>query len=111
MTRPLNDLAEQAAINSQSWFPHLHDTSVTSDAERLKHMALGPTEEAGEVAGVIKKLTGYRPGQAAHSIEGNLAFELVDVLVYALNIAHDQGLDLDAALAAKTAVCEERWGS
>ena len=107
----LNGLALTCAMNSLRWFPHLHDPEITSDAERLKHMALGLTEEAGEAAGIVKKSTGYLAGQAKHSTGDGLAHELVDVLVYLLNIAHDQGIDMDVALAEKTAICEARWGT
>lgn len=107
----LNDLAATCAANSARWFPHLHDPAVTSRSEHLKHMALGLAEEAGEVAGIVKKATGYREGQASHSASPDLPHELVDVLVYLLNIAAHQGVDLDAALTEKTAICDERWGS
>ena len=106
----LNELAAMCRTNSERWFAHLHDPAITSDAGRLKHMALGLAEEAGEVAGVVKKMTGYRDGQAKHSTGANLPHELVDVLVYLLNIAADQGVDLDSALIEKTAVCNQRWG-
>lgn len=110
MTGPLNELAALASANSERWFPHLHDRTVTSEHEQLKHMALGLAEEAGEVAGVIKKLTGYASGQDAHSTYDSLGMELCDVLVYAFNIAAILDLDLDSSLASKIAVCNGRWG-
>ena len=110
--QPLNALTAQAATNSARWFPHLHDKDITSDNEHLKHMALGLTEEAGEVAGIIKKATGYRPEQRDHTTvtTNDLAHELVDVIVYAFNIAAHLGIDLDAALHEKTVICQDRWG-
>lgn len=110
MKSELNELSETCLANSKRWFPHLHDPTITSDAERMKHLGLGLAEEAGEVAGIIKKATGYRPGQAAHSAPPDLPSELVDVLVYLLNIAANAQIDLDTALANKTAECERRWG-
>jgi hypothetical protein len=98
----LNQLAEQSRSNSERWFPHLHDPHITSPNELLKHFTLGLTEEAGEVAGVVKKMTGYRKGQADHSSPLNLAHELVDVLTYLLHIAAHEGIDIDAAVAEKT---------
>lgn len=108
--KALIDLAADCAANSERWFPHLHEGPQT---ERLKHMTLGLCEEAGEVAGVIKKLTGYKPGQAKHSGDqlSKLGPEMADVLIYLLNIAHEMNIDLDGEVIAKTAVCEARWGT
>jgi NTP pyrophosphatase (non-canonical NTP hydrolase) len=107
----LNDLATTCAANSARWFPHLADPDITTPHEHLKHMGLGLGEEAGEVQGIIKKLTGYRGGQDAHSRYHAIGLELIDVLVYTLNIAALLDIDLDEALAAKTATCNERWGA
>ncbi len=108
---PLRSIALQCSRNSERWFPHLHDRDVTSLNEQLKHMALGLTEEAGEVAGIVKKLTGYTAGQDAHSRYESIGHELADVIVYAFNLAAVLDVDLDRALAEKTAICEARWGS
>ena len=107
---PLRSLSRQCSRNSERWFPHLHDRNVTSLNEQLKHMALGLTEEPGEVAGIIKKLTGYTAGQDAHSRYEAIGHELTDVIVYAFNIAAALNIDLDVALYEKTAICEQRWG-
>lgn len=106
----LDELAERANVNSRRWFPHLYGAAPAAD--RIKHMTLGLNEEAGEVAGVIKKLTGYAPGQAAHSGEQQerLAGELADVFVYLLNLAHDVNVDLMTAYLDKERVCNARWG-
>ena len=109
-------LQGRALNNSRRWFPHLHDPEQTTEFERLKHMGLGLAEEAGEVAGVIKKITGYKAGQANHSnididaYRDRLDSELIDVLVYLINIAADNGTDLLKAYLAKEETCNERWG-
>lgn len=110
-TLSLNELASRCEVNSRKWFPHLHDHQLTSRNELIKHYGLGLAEEAGEVVGVIKKMTGYRAGQSRHSTVKDMGYELVDVLVYLLNIASALDIDLESALVDKTAECERRWGA
>lgn len=110
----IDDLPAKCAVNSERWFPHLHDRNITTTEEHLKHLGLGLAEEAGETVGVIKKMTGYAKGQAAHSGPINVtraAEELADVLVYAFNIYALLGYKPSDALAAVEAKCNARWGA
>jgi len=76
-----------------------------SDIERLMFL----TEEVGEVAKEIRKLSGkygYKhPGTTEH-----LAEELVDVLNFIIDIANANDINLEEAFRAKwTAVATRRW--
>lgn len=103
----LNVLASRAWANSVRWFPH---QAGWSEHETLAHYALGAAEEAGEVAGVVKKHTAYLADDPKRRGLDELAGEITDALTYLLALAGYLGLDLGAAWDANVAKCEERWG-
>lgn len=110
---PLSKLAETMHRDSAAWFPGVHERG--HDAI-ITHFTLGVAGEAGEVADVVKKadICGLVPScdlhaDGKHSAEA-LASELADVLTYTLALAHEAGVDLDAAYEAKRRVNVERWG-
>ncbi|MCP5157730.1 MAG: hypothetical protein H6983_26390 [Ectothiorhodospiraceae bacterium] len=49
----------------------------------------------------------HADGKHSHAA---LEAELADVLTYLLVLAHELGIDMEAAVEAKQAVCVERWG-
>lgn len=97
-------LAATVLANSRRWFPSPHERGAE---HALLHMALGLAGETGEVIEVVKKAhrTGDMPAPA------RLADEMADVLTYLLNICALLDIDIIAALAAKQAECERRWGA
>ena len=82
----MNALAKQCEANSERWFAHLHDLEITSPAERLKHLTLGLVEEVAELNEVLRD-------QRLDMVP----YEMVDVLVYAVNIAAMEDIDLSGA--------------
>lgn len=110
----LEELQQRAYASSMGWFPALHERGHL--AVRL-HYAIGLNEEAGEVAGVVKKanLCGglmdecglHAPGK--HSRQA-LSDEMADVLMYLCSFAAHENIDLLAAIASKGGELNERWG-
>lgn len=66
-----------------------------------KDLALSLTLEAAEVLELYQWKTGPAIEAVASERPQALADELADVLYYTLLMAHDQGIDLEAALLAK----------
>ena len=66
-----------------------------------KDVALSLLLEAGELLEIFQWQQGEAIAQAARARREDVADELADVLSYTLLLAHDQGIDLAAALAAK----------
>ena len=66
-----------------------------------KDVALSLLLEAGEVLEIFQWQDAAGVAAAAQARKGDLADELADVLSYTLLMAHDLGIDLRAALAAK----------
>ena len=108
-------IQQQAYADSQRWFPELH---TRGHREVRLHYAVGLNEEAGEVAGVIKKanLCGglmdscdkHKDGKHSHR---SLADEIADVFIYLAALAEHEGINLAAAAEAKHAELVERWDS
>jgi len=67
-----------------------HDTLVA-----LTYLGLGLASEAGEVAGVLKKVIRDRKGELAPEDVSALVFELGDVLWYVARLATELGVSLD----------------
>lgn len=65
-------------------------TAIYPEANRILYPALGLTNEAGEVAGKVKKI--IRDGNVSHWA---VAKEIGDVLWYAAVLAHDLGFTLE----------------
>ena len=104
----LNAMARQARSNSVRWFPH---QSEWTQQETLAHYGLGATEEAGEVAGVIKKFTAYLVDDPKRRTLDELPGEIVDALTYLLALAGYLLIDLETAWDDNIAKCEQRWGA
>lgn len=66
-----------------------------------KDLALSLTLEAAEVLELYQWQTGAAIAAVATERRQDLADELADVLYYTLLMAHDAGIDLEAALQAK----------
>lgn len=66
-----------------------------------KDLALSLTLEAAEVLELYQWKTGAAIEAVASERRQDLADELADVLYYTLLMAHDAGIDLEAALQAK----------
>ncbi len=66
-----------------------------------KDLALSLTLEAAEVLELYQWKTGPAIDAVASERRQDLADELADVLYYTLLMAHDAGIDLEAALQAK----------
>ena len=66
-----------------------------------KDVALSLLLEAGEVLEIFQWKDAREVAEAAQARKDDLADELADVLCYTLLMAHDLGIDLSAALAAK----------
>lgn len=98
----LLSLGEQCLANSKRWFPDPHERGLE---HAVLHMTLGIAGEAGEVVEVIKKA--HRFGDFPDPRK--VAPELVDVLVYVLNLATLLSIDLDIALVQKLEECEARY--
>lgn len=109
---PLALLVQEQADNTKRWFPN--------NVEDLRHMILGLVGEAGEVANLMKKLdrgdfdldelAPLGRGNVNLSYRGLIAEEVVDVLIYALNIWNALGVDPDKILKAKNEYNEWRFG-
>lgn len=79
----LSDLIKQCREDTARWFPQVKDD--------LAHMVLALNEEAGEVAGALKK--GQRGSIDYDKAIKNLSDETVDVLIYLCNIWGLLGMD------------------
>jgi dCTP diphosphatase len=66
-----------------------------------KDVALSLLLEAGELLEIFQWQQGDAIAATAQARRQDVADELADVLCYTLLLAHDQGIDLAAALAAK----------
>jgi NTP pyrophosphatase (non-canonical NTP hydrolase) len=66
-----------------------------------KDVALSLLLEAGELLEIFQWKDAAGVAEAAQARKDDLADELADVLCYALLMAHDLGIDLPAAVAAK----------
>jgi NTP pyrophosphatase (non-canonical NTP hydrolase) len=100
----LAKLSAQCLTNSRRWFPGPHARGLES---AIILMTLGIAGESGEVVEVIKKA--LRSGYLDELPYEALAHEIVDVMVYCLNLAELCGIDLDSAFEQKMAVCEQRY--
>jgi NTP pyrophosphatase (non-canonical NTP hydrolase) len=97
----LNDLAHQAHRDSKQWFP--------ANAADLKHHTLGLAGEAGEVANIVKKLD--RGDVSLDDVRKDLAEEVTDVLIYAMNIFALIGVDPNVMWDLKRAKNKKRFGN
>lgn len=95
----LLDLARQAHNDSKVWFP--------DNADDLQHHILGLCGEAGEVANIAKKID-----RGTHDLESarkDLAEEVIDVVIYAMNICAILGVDPNKMWDLKRAKNKQRF--
>lgn len=71
------------------------DTAIYPDFARIIYPALGLVNEAGEVAGKIKKVIRDNKGNFSQEHREKIADELGDVLWYISALASDLGMDLN----------------
>jgi len=74
-----------------------------------KDVALSLLLEAGEVLEIFQWKDAAGVAEVAQARRDDLADELADVLCYTLLMAHDLGIDLSAALAAKLRKNAEKY--
>lgn len=98
----LESLAKEMRINSERWFPELHDGHVPL----VQFYALGLAGEAGEVANEAKKIWRNVDG-----VYDNLGAELADTFTYLLLLADELGVDLVKEYREKVRINELRWGN
>jgi len=70
-------------------------TDIYPPAHALDCHVFGLTNEAGEVAGKLKKMYRDNNGELSKDVKINIAAELGDVLWYLANVAYDLGYDLE----------------
>lgn len=71
-------------------------TAVYPKKYSISYPALGLAEEAGEVAGKIKKM--MRDGIPLEEQKEKIELEMGDVLWYLANLAHDCGISLEVVV-------------
>ncbi|GAB3653685.1 nucleotide pyrophosphohydrolase [Ramlibacter alkalitolerans] len=80
---------------------HFRDERDWKQFHNPKDVALSLLLEAGEVLEIFQWKDAAGVAETAQARKDDLADELADVLCYTLLMAHDLGIDLSAALAAK----------
>ena len=112
----LAELAAQQHKQSWRWFPNI--------AGDLKHHVLGLAGEVGEVANLVKKwdrgdfelgdsIQVERPYETQfdeQTYREVIGEEVIDVLIYVLNICAVLGIDPDEILEMKNELNESRFG-
>lgn len=98
------DVAQACLANSKRWFPDPHNRGLE---HAILHMALGVAGEAGEVVELVKKA--HRFGETEQINRKKLGDELIDVIVYCLNLCALLDIDPEIALRDKTHECEQRY--
>lgn len=111
VTVGLNVYRDRCLANSRNWFP------FADLDDEIMHQALGVAGEAGEVVEHVKKahrkaLSGESELDFQEALAGRrteLGHEIVDTMIYLLNLAGTLGIDLDAAFEEKVAINRARW--
>lgn len=96
----LRELMQQVADDGHRWFPKVDDNIV--------YTTLGLCGEVGEATDVVKKYERYTLDW--EGLTHRLPEEIIDILVYALKLAHQIGMDPQAEYDKKRKVNEERFG-
>ena len=84
----MNDRAEQALADSDIWFPQCR--------QDIAHHLISIAGEVGELCNAYKKWDRSDDDHLSSLTREKMEDELVDVLVYAYNIAGELGMDLEA---------------
>jgi NTP pyrophosphatase (non-canonical NTP hydrolase) len=72
-----------------------YETAIYPDEVAVAYTALGLTNEAGEVAGKVKKVYRDNEGRFEPAVNAGIAKELGDVLWYLACLAKELGYSLD----------------
>lgn len=83
------------------------DLSRLEESSALCHAVCGLTEEAGEVAGLLKREV-FRENEVPRK---RWVEELGDVLWYLIAVAKEKGLSLDEIFEYNQTKCYERYGA
>ena len=75
----------------------------------LKDIALSLMLEAGEVGEIFQFKSDAEVGEKLDTLKERIGDELSDVLYWTLLMAHDSGVDLEAAFERKMARNEEKY--
>ena len=100
-------------MNTEVWTERIRQFAQERDWEQFhtpKNLAMALSVEASELVEIFQWMT---PEQAAEVMSGEKARavqdEVADILTYLLRFADVAGIDLDAALKAKSADNERRY--
>lgn len=74
-----------------------------------KNLAMALAGEAGEIIEHFQWLTAEESAQLPSEVQGEVALELADVLLYLVRLADVLGIDLADAAARKLAINAERY--
>ncbi len=110
----LVDLSRQCVADSQRWFPSIspsENDTVRQTVTRVIHHTVAMFGEVGEFANIVKKIERGSLRLTDPNTRHDLGDELVDVLIYLLNIAGILKFDLLAGYNDKRQFNEERFGS
>ena len=78
------------------------------DDESVRDVMLLLVEEVGELAKSIRREIGLKVGASNPEDRKKVAHELADCLIYLLDIANLEGIDLDEAFRAKEAINQKK---
>jgi NTP pyrophosphatase (non-canonical NTP hydrolase) len=98
----INDLAKQCREDSLAWFPDV--------ADDIPFFALAMAGEVGEFANLVKKVQRGSLDAKSAGTRHDLAMELTDVVIYALNLAALLKVDLHQTYKMKRAENVKRFG-
>ena len=100
LRQKLDLLNEQSALKDlQLYVSEMIEVRGFSD-ETLKDLMILLTEETGELAREVRKLSHMKMDVANHETT-NIEGELADMLIYLLSICHHLNIDLFSAFKAK----------
>jgi NTP pyrophosphatase (non-canonical NTP hydrolase) len=97
----MNGRAREALQDSDIWFP-----TCRGD---IAHHLIALAGEVGEICNIYKKWDRSGVSSLPVSTQAEMGKELIDVLVYAFNLAGEMNLDIDAAYDEKRKFNHERF--
>lgn len=102
--RSIDFLDYQIATRDTAIYPEAQEGSFNA----LAYVTLGLSNEAGEVAGKVKKIWRDNEGEIGHEAQEAIAAELGDVLWYLARVADELGVDFESVAAANLAKLNSR---
>jgi NTP pyrophosphatase (non-canonical NTP hydrolase) len=99
-------LAIQCVEDSDRWFG---DSAITKGWPAMMHHTVAMAGEVGEFANIIKKVDRGSLNLGDAVVRKDLAFELVDIFIYVLNLAGIMGVDLEELYKLKRAENDQRF--